>query len=224
MKKVFIFDMDGVIIDTQGLHSQAAQQALAEFGVQVTFDEVQAYAGTAGVMVYHELAQRYGKQIPLDEVLARKQKIFTGLMVNLEREGKFLPIDGIPALLKELQAKHIPTAIASSSSDAFIAQVVDTLKLRPYFQALLSGRDLPHSKPDPAIYLLAAKTLGVAPQEAVVLEDAGMGVLAAKRAGAYCIGFRNPNSGQQDLSRADEIVHSIREINVQKLFAREEKK
>ena len=89
--------------------------------------------------------------------------------------------------------------------------------LTGYFQSVLSGADLPASKPDPAVYLLSAERLGVRPADCVVLEDAASGVAAAKAAGMFCIAYRNPNSGRQDLSRADMVVEKIGEIDITRL-------
>jgi HAD superfamily hydrolase (TIGR01509 family) len=122
------------------------------------------------------------------------------------------PIQGIPELLEQLKRDGVLTAIASSSSRDFISLVVDRTGIRQYFDAFISGQELPESKPNPAIYLLAAQTLGVEPSECIVLEDAHLGVEAAKRAGMRCIGYRNPNSGAQDLSKADVVVDRMEKI------------
>lgn len=206
--KAFIFDMDGVIVDTQGMHSQAALEAMAEFGIQSTIEETLAYAGTARGTTYREIAKKRGLELPIEEISQRKDELFDAAIARADLQ----PIAGIPQLLKELRARGIQTAIASSSSDAFIGLIVDRLHIRAYFDALLSGQNLPKSKPDPAIYRLAAKTLGVRPRDCVVLEDAALGVEAAKEAGIFCIGYRNPSSGEQDLSRADLIVDRITDI------------
>ncbi|MBM6691396.1 HAD-IA family hydrolase, partial [Fusobacterium mortiferum] len=81
-----------------------------------------------------------------------------------------------------------------------------------YFTTLISGEDLPHSKPAPDIYLKTAKMLNIAPSDCVALEDSKNGSIAAKSAGMYCIGFANPNSGNQDLSAANIIVNKITDI------------
>ena len=92
--------------------------------------------------------------------------------------------------------------------------VLDRFGIRHYFSCILSGAELPKSKPDPAIYLMAAEALGLGPESCTVVEDANAGVEAAKRAGMYCIAYRNPNSGKQDLSKADRIINAYTEINI----------
>lgn len=208
--EAFLFDMDGVIVDTQQYHSQALQQVFTEVGISVSLEELSQYAGTKRGASFRGIAARRGLTLPVEQLSARKDVIFNTIIAHTQLQ----PIEGIPELLAKLQAADIPMAIASSSSDAFIAYIVDCLHIRSFFTALLSGENLPESKPDPAIYQLAARTLGIVPEQCVVLEDAALGVQAAKAAGMYCIGYQNPHSGRQNLSKADEIVASIREIHL----------
>ena len=208
--EAFLFDMDGVIVDTQQYHSRALQQVFTEIGVSVSLAELSQYAGTKRGASFRGIAAQRGLKLPVEQLSARKDVLFNDIIAHTQLQ----PIEGIPELLAKLQAAGIPMAIASSSSDAFIAYIVDCLHIRSFFDALLSGENLPESKPNPAIYQLTAQTLGVAPEQCVVLEDAALGVQAAKAAGMYCIGYQNPHSGQQDLSHADEIVASIRDIHI----------
>ena len=214
--KGFLFDMDGVIVDTQHIHTRMFVEAIRSFGYETTEEEISHYAGTARGVVMHGFAKTHGFTVTDEEaeaVQCRKDELFRAA---IEKE-RLVPIAGIPELLRELQRRKIPAVIASSSPQDFISFIVDRLQIRPYFHAFLSGADLPRSKPDPAIYRLAAEAAGAAPAECVVLEDATQGVAAAKAAGAYCIGFRNPHSGPQDLSQADWIVDRIEEIDLDKL-------
>ncbi len=211
--KAFIFDMDGVLVDTQKLHSQATLAALQEFGVASSMAEVGSYAGTKRGTAFQGIAEKRGIALPIEKLCERKEKLFSESV----EQADLKPIDGIVELLQGLQRAQVATAIASSSSDEFIRYIVDRLQIRTYFSRFLSGQNLPESKPNPAIYRLAAEALSAAPETCVVLEDAALGVKAAKAAGMYCIGYRNLNSGNQDLSQADRIVNSIREICIDEL-------
>ena len=122
------------------------------------------------------------------------------------------PIDGIRELLAELKALNIPAAIASSSPPVFIKAVLRKFDLLDHFECVVSGEEVERGKPAPDVYLKAAELLGVKPQDCMVLEDARHGVAAAKAAGMKCIGFVNPNSGNQDLSQADYVVHAVSEV------------
>ncbi len=211
--KAFIFDMDGVLVDTQLVHSQSTAEALQDFGVPCTMEEAVSFAGTKRGVGIASLIEKNHSSADIETVCKHKDDIFLSRIHQM----KLKPIEGIPALLKNLRFQGIHMAIASSSNDDFIAYIVDQLQIRSYFEELISGQNLLDSKPDPAIYLLAAHKLGVKPRDSVVLEDACMGVKAAKAAGMYCIGYRNPNSGQQDLSQADKIVEHIDEIDIEAL-------
>ncbi len=208
--KAFIFDMDGVIVDTQKTHTEALVRTFAHYGADVPAEELAAFAGTKRGTAIRNVIERRGLNLPVDALCDLKDRLFDGMIAEMD----LVPIDGIPELLRALRSAGVRTAIASSSGEAFISLVVDRLGIRPYFDALISGQNLPESKPNPAIYRLAAETLDVRPEEAVVLEDAAMGVAAAKGAGMRCIGFRNPSSGAQDLSAADFVVDDIRAIDI----------
>ena len=179
-------------------------------------EEVGSYAGTARTATMEGIDKAHGyhmTEAQREEVNTLKDKLFDEAV----HAAHLAPIDGIPELLKALKARHIPTAIASSSPMDFVSYIVDTLDIRKYFDFIMSGNDLPKSKPNPAIYILTAQHLGVDPKDAVVLEDACQGIIAAKRAGATCIAYRNPNSGNQDLSQADLIVDHIADIDLDTL-------
>ena len=212
--KAFIFDMDGVLIDTEPVHHAAEKEVFAHYGILTDDAELATYAGTTHGWLFEDISRKRGVEVPLPEAVARKDQLFFAAMERADLQ----PIPGIPQLLRRLRALGVKMAIASSSSDAFIASVVDRLQIRSYFDVLVSGENLPKSKPYPAIYTLTARRLGVRPRDCVVLEDAAQGVQAAKGAGMYCIGFDSPDSyGGQDLSLADRIVQFIDEIDVENL-------
>ena len=214
MKKAFLFDMDGVLVDTQWIHTLALQKVFARYGVETDIDELNCFAGTKRGTAITAMVEKFQLDLDIEKLCDLKDEIFDALIDETELE----PIPGIPELLQGLKDRSVPTAIASSSSPEFIGLVVDRVNIRPYFDRFVSGQLLPKSKPDPAIYLLAAKEVGIAPEDCVVLEDAALGVEAAKAAGMYCIGYRNPSSGEQDLSKAGEIVEEITQIDLGKLF------
>lgn len=214
MIQAFIFDMDGVIIDSEPLHFSADKMLLQEFGVTITDEELHAYVGTTDRLMWSELKEKYNLQLSLDELLARqkqyKRQVFTARELQ--------PVKGINELLGDLKKKGIPTGLASSSARDFIELILQKLKIRAYFQAVVSGEEVENSKPAPDIFLQAAKLLNAAPANCVVLEDSEHGVKAAKAAGMKCIAYRNPSSGRQDLSAADKIVTTLENLNYLDLF------
>jgi len=115
-------------------------------------------------------------------------------------------IPGVRPLLEELDQMGTLMAVASSSSREIVELILSKLAIRHFFTATVSGKDASQGKPAPDIFLKAAAALGVEPGKCVVIEDSPPGVDGAKKAGMTCIGFANPNSGEQDLTSADLIL------------------
>ncbi|OOC61900.1 HAD family hydrolase [Paenibacillus ihbetae] len=208
MIQAFIFDMDGVIIDSEPLHFEVDIQVMKDFGASITQEQLEKYVGMTNPEMWKLIREEYQLQRTVSEIidyqLSNKIKILTA------REME--PIDGIRELLADLKAGGIPVGIASSSPPVFIKAVLDKFGLLDAFNCIVSGEEVERGKPAPDVYLKAAELLGVEPASCMVLEDARHGIAAAKAAGMQCIGFVNPNSGNQDLSAADYVVRSIAEV------------
>lgn len=210
----FIFDMDGVIIDSELLHSRTKLDTCHHFGLPFDEKDLIHYMGrTSDDMFAEVIAREHRDDLRLEDLVSYKREHYLSLIL----QGEAKPIPGAIDLIRALHQVHIPLALATSSWQKVMDAVLDSFAIRPYFQSVLSGSTLPKSKPDPTIYRLSAERLGVSPQTCMVLEDTKSGVTAAKRAGMYCIGFRSPHSGGQDLSLADRIVDKLSEIVPDKL-------
>lgn len=211
--KAFIFDMDGVIIDSEPLHNKIVRGILAESNIFISDEEFEKFTGMASTAVFDIFIKQYN--LPYTPLQMSEKQM--SKLKNYIVEHHIEPIEGIVPLIKNLHDKNIPLAIASSSPLDMIKFVTRTFGIDKYFRLLISGEDLPHSKPAPDIYLKTARNLNLAPSDCVVLEDSKNGTIAAKDAGMYCIGFANPNSGNQDLSRADIIINKITDIDINTL-------
>ena len=209
--KAVIFDMDGVIIDSEPIHFEVDMQTMREFGVNISKDELNKYVGTTNEYMLNDLINKYKIQKSIKEILEYKME----LTIRRIKETKINAISGIPELLISLKHKNIKTAIGSSSPKELIITVIEKFQLGKYFDCIVSGDEVKEGKPKPDIYLEVSKRIGVNPEECIVIEDSRNGVLAAKNAGMKCFGFRNVNSGNQDLSKADIIVDSIRNIDIE---------
>ena len=209
--KAVIFDMDGVIIDSEPIHFEVDMQTMREFGVNISKDELNKYVGTTNEYMLNDLINKYKIQRSLKEILEYKME----LTIRRIKETKINAISGIPELLISLKHNNIKTAIGSSSPKELIITVIEKFQLGKYFDCIVSGDEVKEGKPKPDIYLEVSKRIGVNPEECIVIEDSRNGVLAAKNAGMKCFGFRNVNSGNQDLSKADIIVDSIRNIDIE---------
>ncbi|TCS80037.1 HAD family hydrolase [Pectinatus cerevisiiphilus] len=211
--KAFIFDMDGVIIDSEPMHNATLAGIMKEYHIDTDAEYMYTLSGLNINAMFQKITKEKGLSVPVDIFVNKYiEKILSHIKTN-----KLKSINGIYELLINLKKNNIPTAVASSSPMDFIKANIDKLHFNAYFKFLLSGNEVKHGKPAPDIYLAAAKRLAVPPQDCVVLEDSHNGVLAAKSAGMTCIGFHNPNSGTQDISMADIIVDSIPQIDLASL-------
>lgn len=211
--KAFIFDMDGVIIDSEPLHNKIVIDLIHDLNIIPDERYLDSLCGLTITHIFNNLKKDYNLNISVEDTVNKYDRQLIERTSCMQLEA----ITGIPELLLKLQKVSIPTAVASSSPMEFIKVIINNLNLNNYFQFLLSGDEVEHGKPAPDIYLTAAKRLDVLPSDCFVLEDSHNGATAAKRAGMTCIGFQNPNSGKQDLSIADVLVNTITQIDIDKL-------
>ncbi|QNH53905.1 HAD family phosphatase [Selenomonas timonae] len=215
--KAFIYDMDGVIVDSEIIHMKAETILLARYGIETDEALLMPYRGTSDATMFEDIKDKYDASYDVAGIVAEKDV----LMRHLLQTEELIAIDGALDLIKAtnaLRARGIRTAIASSSPYETINHVTETLGIADKFDAIVSGAELPMSKPDPTIYLQTAELLGVAPADCLVLEDAAVGAQAAVRAGMTCIGFCSPHSGVQDFSGCARIVHNLSEIDLNSYF------
>jgi beta-phosphoglucomutase family hydrolase len=177
-----IWDLDGVLADTTEAHFQAWKEVLSASEIpfdRKTFDRV---FGMNNVGTLTALLGRTPTRKEVTEIADCKERIFRKHVGQLVR-----PMPGAIRLLAELEHASWLQAVASSAPKENIDLIVDALGIRRYFAAILSGALLPEGKPDPALFLAAARALQLPPEQCVVIEDAPVGVEAARRAGMPCI-------------------------------------
>jgi HAD superfamily hydrolase (TIGR01509 family) len=201
--RAVIFDMDGVIVDSEPYSIQALLDILRQYGVEPTEDDLRRSYGRRVRDDFIDYFFRYGVTADVDSAIAHKHARYYHLAA-----GHLQPFPGVMPLLGRLRARGYRVALASSGDRVKVAFGMQALELNGTFEAIVSGDDVPHSKPDPAIYLTAAQRLGVSPTECIAIEDAPAGVEAVKRAGMRCIAVTNSVTREQ-LHRADLIVDSL---------------
>lgn len=209
MLKAIIFDMDGVIIDSEPQHKEAALRVFERYQLPVDDEYCTSFIGSSTAKMAAETVERFNMSVSPEDLLTEMN---TEKKVVLKEEG-YQALPGITELIKNLYQKGFRLAIASSSSNTEIEHVVKTLGIKKYFTKLISSSNVEHPKPAPDTFLLALKELGINAKEAVVIEDSGYGSQAAKAAGITCVGYLNPNSGKQDLSSADVLLESFENID-----------
>lgn len=211
MKKAVLFDMDGVLVDSQPIHFTGDRRLLEYCGVQVKEKDLEKYAGTSNPNRFKMFIDAYGINHTLEEM----DRVREDIMKQLVDESSLKAVSGIETLLNDLKLNHFQIALASSSSYVFIDSILDKTGIRNYFDFILSGEDLVNSKPAPDIFLETAKGLGCLPGQCIVIEDSSNGVAAAEAAGMKCIGYMNRTSGNQDLSKADVVIDDFNRIDAE---------
>jgi HAD superfamily hydrolase (TIGR01509 family) len=205
MIEAVIFDMDGVIIDSEPLHFESHKLTMRDFGIEITDDELYNYMGISNSVMWKDFSKKYRLSCSVTELLEHQKKHNKYLFESKKLE----PIKGIQELLDKLVCDNIKIALASSSSKVFIKMILNNLNIIKFFIVIVSGEEVQHSKPSPEIFIKTAKLLNIYTSNCLVIEDSEHGIKAAKLAGMKCIGFKNPNSGNQRLNLADTIVDSI---------------
>ncbi len=213
--KGVIFDMDGVIVNSEPQHVAFEVDILKSLGIDFPENGFPEYAGLAMDKFWLSLKERYNLKQPVEELLAYD----TAMRAKAFREQDHFDIpSGVVGLIKSFKRAGIPLALASSSHTMVIDAILDKLGFRRYFDVVVSGFELKNGKPAPDIFLYAADLLGTPHAESMVIEDTANGVLAAKNAGMKCLGYQNPtNPTRQDLSKADLVIDSFESVTLDQL-------
>ncbi|AYW46678.1 HAD family hydrolase [Tetragenococcus koreensis] len=205
----FIFDMDGVIVDSEYTYFKSKTDILHEAGHDVPVSYQYQFMGTTSDFMWQimkeefnlpQTVEEYGK-----EMNRRRDEI-------IQKDG-VQPIANVRDLIKRLSEAGFKLGVASASRKEEIIRNLKELGLDSYFTQAVSAEEVEHSKPEPDVFLHTAELLGSKPSDCIVIEDTKNGTRAAKAAEMYCVGFANPDYPAQDLSCADEIIKDFREIN-----------
>ena len=214
--KTVIFDMDGVLVDTEPVHRYAYFRHFEELGLAVTDAEYATFTGRSTKNVYQHLKDRHGLAQEVLELVLAKRAYFNRAF---DEKPDFDLLPGVRALIEDLHQHGLEMLLASSASHSTINRVMQRFALAPYFSHLISGEDFPRSKPDPAIFEHAATVARSPAAQCVVIEDSTNGVAAAKAAGLYCIGYNSEHSPSQDLRLADLVVADFGELSAARIAA-----
>lgn len=203
-----IFDMDGVLIDSVKYNWQALNEVLGEYGVHVSDEHLPKYIGRPLTSQLQQLSDENKVELNYDTINERATAIKQVLFENIE------PKEGVLQLLELLKEKATPIAIATSNSRDTTIQRLTAAGIISYFDKIVTESDVTEHKPNPAVYLEAARQLDVSPLDCVVFEDAPAGVQSAKNAKMTCIAVQTPFANTDDLKLADAIVSSLANVNV----------
>jgi len=210
MKKCIIFDMDGVIIDSEPIHMAIEKEVLKRLGISISDKEHHSMIGTTDKVMWTHLKSKYKLPQQVDELVSLKQDSYEAYIMG---NKNLQPIFHITVLINALYRKGFLLTLASSSARNQVSHILKAFGLDTFFHAIVSGDDVKYGKPNPDIFQKTSELVGVSAKYCVVIEDSENGVLAAKKAGMKCIGYRNPNSGKQDLHGADIVVNSFDKLS-----------
>lgn len=212
MVKTVIFDMDGVIVDTEPVHHFAYHQHFKHLNIDVPDEMYASFTGNSTKNVYQRIKETFQLLDEVDGLVDYKRELFNNAFD--QKEDLYL-LPGVKNLIEDLYNNGIQLVLASSSAKVTIARIFKRFELYPYFSHIVSGEDFPKSKPHPAIFEKAAELSGTPKEECIIIEDSTNGVKAANAAGIYCIGYDSEQSKLQDLSTADKVIRHFNELNAQ---------
>ncbi|MCB8489411.1 beta-phosphoglucomutase [Enterococcus faecalis] len=212
----FIFDLDGVITDTAKFHYQAWKALADSLGIPIdeTFNETLkgiSRMDSLDRILAHGHRENAFTPAEKEALAQKKNDHYVQLLEHLTTEDV---LSGVVPLLQQAQARHIPCAVASASKNAPL--ILEKLGVRAYFATVVDPDSLSKGKPDPEIFLAAADSIGVLPQNAIGFEDAQSGIDGLKAAGIYAVGL----SASQPLIGADMQVSEMTELSVDALLNR----
>ena len=214
MIQTVIFDMDGVIVDTEPVHHYAYNQHFEQLNIEVNAEMYASFTGNSTKNIFERLKIQFNLAEEVNALVETKRNLFNDAFDS--KEDLYL-LDGVEDLIKDLYDNGMQLVLASSSATVTINRVFNRFGLHKYFTHIVSGEDFPKSKPHPAIFLRAAELANTPVENCIVIEDSTNGIIAAKAAGIYCIGYDSFHSKLQDYSLADVVITDFKELSYGKI-------
>ncbi len=201
--KAIIFDMDGLMIDSERLYFQSEREVARRFGQEVKDETLWKMMGRKPIESMQVFSEDLGLDIPSEELVEIRDELYGEKLKN-----DLVPMKGLFEILEEFKGKLV-MSIATGSPVKLLDLILDRLKIKNYFDVLQASDDIVNGKPDPEIYLKTIEKLGANPEECIVLEDSSNGARAGKNAGCYTIAIPSEYTKMQDFSFADYIAADL---------------
>jgi len=212
--KAFIFDMDGVIVNSEPVHFQLITKTYEKYGKIFSHEEHKRITGMSYLEIWGKFVEE--NKLSVDKELIHKNHT-EALLNEILYSENFEISKGVQEFVDDLYKNGVKLAVASSSSRVLINAVLKRFNLTEKFHAVVSGEELPKSKPHPGVFLKALEALNVSADEALIVEDSTNGIKAAKAAGVKCLAFLNNGENSQDVSLADVRFQCFTELSYEKV-------
>lgn len=203
-----IFDMDGVLLDSEPMHQEIIYEVFQLKGIPFDKAYIETLTGMSAFPMWEKVKHDAQRSESVEELI----KFHRDYLFKRLPEVKVPLAPHVKDVLEKFKNEGKHLSLASSSARKLIDIFTQQTNIAHYFEVIMSGDDVQYSKPNPEIFLKVAQWYGLPATQFTVIEDSTNGVKAAKSAGMQCVGFQNPLSGGQDLSQADLLIHSMQEL------------
>lgn len=209
-----IFDLDGLLVDSEPLQAKSFNLVLAKYGIHLEEEDFAELVGIQTIDNFRLLRRRHGIPESVESLMTAKDLVYHGLV-----EAELRPCPGARELVLEIHAVGAPLAVASSSPRKDVEMSLAAVALSHCFPVVVTATDVARTKPAPDLYLLASTRLGIPPSRCIALEDSAAGLQAAVAAGMPCIAVPNIYTRNQDFTLAVAQVGSLEELTLPRLIA-----
>lgn len=207
MKRAVIFDMDGVMIDSEWIYKKACQNVLKKYGKEANEDLFKAQMGRSMDEAQKIIVEMTGIDVKPEKI----GKEYTNEYLRLSKK-LLKPNPGLFELINSLKDRVL-LAVASSTEEKVVEKILERFEIKDTFSAITGGDKVKHSKPEPEIYLLTSRKLGIDPDNCIVIEDSPAGIESANKAGISVLALKTEHNKNMDLSQADRQFDSLNDIN-----------
>lgn len=207
--RAVVFDLDGILANTEDLYEQAGETVLGRRGKTYDAELRERIMGRPVVDAIRIMIDCHALPDTVDDLMCECSDVLQQLIAT-----SLAPMPGAVPLIDDLQAVNFPIAVATSATPEYADNVLTRLDLKPRFQFILTAADIHRGKPDPEIYLLSAARLGIAPSQMMVLEDSANGCRAAVNAGAFTIAVPNRHTRNHNFSGASFVAETLNDPRI----------
>lgn len=211
MIKAIIFDMDGVLVDSEPFNIEIEKRQFEMNHLTISEEEHLQYMGVTTDVMWREIAKHHSVIIPVDVLIEQNR----AESIRYFTEIKDIPVmKGLVDLLEKLKQKNFQMAVASSAFPEILQLILEKTGIRKYFQVVISAQEAGKSKPEPDVFLIAAKQMGINPEDCLVVEDSSNGIKAAQAAGMSCVAYQGGGANPQSQKEADAVVNSFDQLGM----------